>query len=140
MSDLKTTENDASVEDFLAAVEDDARRQDCLALRSMMERITQKPAKMWGASMVGFGRYHYIYKSGRSGDWFVTGFSPRKRDLTLYIMPGFEKYGALMETLGKFKVGKSCLYLKRLSDVDLDVLETLINQSVEDMQAMYDCS
>ncbi|MEO1590411.1 MAG: DUF1801 domain-containing protein [Cyanobacteria bacterium J06632_22] len=140
MSDLKTKENDASVEDFLAAVEDDARRQDCLALQSMMERITQKPAKMWGASMVGFGSYHYTYKSGRSGDWFVTGFSPRKRDLTLYIMPGFENYGVLMEILGKFKVGKSCLYLKRLSDVDLDVLETLISQSVEDMQAMYDCS
>ncbi|MEL6247699.1 MAG: DUF1801 domain-containing protein [Cyanobacteria bacterium J06648_16] len=139
MSDLKTQENDASVDDFIASVENEARRQDCLKLLSMMKRITKKPAKMWGTSIVGFGSYHYTYKSGRSGDWFVTGFSPRTRDLTLYIMPGLEKYAALMETLGKYKTGKSCLYLKRLSDVDLDVLEALIARSVMDMQEMYGC-
>ncbi|MEM6351628.1 MAG: DUF1801 domain-containing protein [Cyanobacteria bacterium P01_D01_bin.14] len=139
MSDLKTQENDASVDDFIASVENEARRQDCLKLLSMMKRITKKPAKMWGTSIVGFGSYHYTYKSGRSGDWFVTGCSPRKRDLTVYIMPGFEKYAALMETLGKYKAGKSCLYIKRLSDVDLDALEALIARSVMDMQEMYGC-
>ena len=111
MSDLKTQQNNASVDDFIESVDSDDRRNDCIALLSMMTRITQKVPKMWGDSIVGFGSYHYKYKSGREGDWFVTGFAPRKRELTVYIMPGFEKYSALMEKLGKYRTGKSCLYI-----------------------------
>ena len=140
MSDLKTQQNDASVDDFIESVDGDDRRNDCIALLSMMTRITQKVPKMWGDSIVGFGSYHYKYKSGREGDWFVTGFAPRKRELTVYIMPGFEKYSALMEKLGKYRTGKSCLYIKRLSDVDSKTLEDLIEQSISDMEKIYDCS
>ena len=140
MSDLKTQQNNASVDDFIKSVESDDRRNDCLAMLSMMTRITQKVPQMWGDSIVGFGRYHYTYKSGREGDWFVTGFAPRKKELTVYIMPGFEKYSALMKKLGKYKTGKSCLYIKRLSDVDSKTLEDLIAQSISDMEKIYDCS
>lgn len=140
MSDLKTQQNDASVDDFLKSVDSDDRQNDCIALLSMMTRITQKVPKMWGDSIVGFGSYHYKYKSGREGDWFVTGFAPRKKELTVYIMPGFDKYSALMEKLGKYKTGKSCLYIKRLSDVDSTVLEDLITQSISEMEKIYDCS
>ncbi len=94
---------------------------------------------MWGDNIVGFGRYHYRYKSGHSGSWFVTGFSPRKRDLTVYIMLGFDRYSDLMARLGRFRTGKSCLYLRGLDDVDLDVLEALIAASVADLAEVYDC-
>jgi len=92
---------------------------------------------MWGPSMVGFGSYHYKYASGREGDWFLVGFSPRKRDLTVYIMPGFERYATLLGKLGKHKTGRSCLYLKRLADVDIGVLEQLISDSVAHMKQKY---
>jgi hypothetical protein len=104
-----------------------------------MQRITQQEPQLWGGTMVGFGRYHYTYASGRSGTWFITGFAPRKRETTVYIMPGFEPYAALLEQLGKHRLGKSCLYIKRLSDVDMQVLEILIVQSVTDMAARYPC-
>ncbi|MEM9486836.1 MAG: DUF1801 domain-containing protein [Cyanobacteria bacterium P01_F01_bin.116] len=140
MSTLKTQPNDASVDQFIQSVDHEQHRHDCLALLSIMQRITQKEPQMWGDSIVGFGSYHYKYASGREGDWFVTGFSPQKRDMTVYIMPGFEKYSALLEQLGKHRLGKSCLYIKKLSDVNISVLETLITQSVADMKSMYDCS
>lgn len=105
-----------------------------------MQSITQKEPKMWGDSIIGFGSYHYKYKSGREGDWFVTGFSPRKRETTIYTMPGFDNYSDLLETLGKHRLGKSCLYIKKLSDVDTSTLETLLTRSVADMKSMYDCS
>ncbi len=92
---------------------------------------------MWGTSIVGFGTYHYKYASGREGDWMLTGFSPRKQALTLYIMAGFEKYQELMDQLGTFKTGKSCLYVKRLSDINLDVLEELVRESVRYMKTQY---
>jgi hypothetical protein len=139
MADLKTQPSDASVDQFIQAVPDEQRRQDAVALLALMQRITQQEPQLWGGTMVGFGRYHYTYASGRSGTWFVTGFAPRKRETTVYIMPGFEPYAALLEQLGQHRLGKSCLYIKRLSDVDRQVLEILIAQSVTDMAARYPC-
>ena len=129
----KTRATDADVENFLAAIPDPGRREDCQRIRALMEAATGAPARLWGPSIVGFGVYHYRYESGREGDWMVTGFSPRKNDLTLYIMPGFARYEALMAKLGKHKTGKSCLYIKRLADVDMAVLETLVRESVAAM-------
>ena len=130
MSDLKTNPTRASVDTFLAGV-DPKRRVDCLALRDIMQDITGAEPRMWGTSMVGFGSYHYKYASGREGDWFVAGFAPRKQDLTLYIMAGFSRYASLLKKLGKHKTGKSCLYIKRLDDVDIVTLKELIKESVE---------
>ena len=102
-----------------------------------MEEIMGEPAKMWGASIVGFGSYHYVYASGKEGDWMVTGFSPRKQAMTLYIMAGFDRYDELMVQLGKFTTGKSCLYLKNLSDVNESVLRELITASCDHMKTLY---
>ena len=140
MAKLKTqpTRNSPSV--FIKAVEDYKRRKDCITLLGLMKEITGKPAKMWGTSIVGFGRYHYKYKSGREGDWFVTGFSPRKQNLTIYIMPGFSKYKKIMKNLGKYKLGVSCLYIKSLDDVDQKLLRELIEKSIQDMRLIYECT
>lgn len=136
MAELKTKLNEASVIDFLNAVEDEQKRNDCYAIKTMMEEITGEPAKMWGGSIVGFGSYHYKYATGREGDWMLTAFSPRKQNLTLYIMSGFNKYDELLSKLGKHKIGKSCLYIKRLSDIDMDVLQELIRASVDYFEPM----
>ena len=135
MAELKTKVNDASVEDFLNGVDNEKRRADSFKVLGLMQKITKEPPEMWGNSIVGFGRYTYKYASGREGKWMVTGFSPRKQALTLYIMAGFERYDELMEKLGKYKTGKSCLYIKKLEDVDMDVLENLIAASVKYMKA-----
>lgn len=128
---LKTQKNDASVEDFLNQVEDEVKRADSFRVLEMMREITGEPATMWGDSIVGFGRYHYTYASGREGDWFVTGFSPRKQALTLYLSYEYaETDHPLLDRLGKYKTGKACLYIKKLADVDLDVLKQLIQQTV----------
>lgn len=140
MSDLKTKVNDANVKKFLTSVENDLRRSDALSMLELMEKLTKRKAKMWGASIVGFGSYHYKYASGREGDWLLTGFSPRKSDLTVYIMNGFSAYPELMEKLGKYKTGKSCLYIKKLDDIDLTVLKKLIRSSLADMRKMYECT
>src|SRR5690606_14312301 len=123
--------------EFLAAVPDEQRREDARAVLEMMRRVTGEEPRMWGPSIVGFGSYHYRYDSGRKGDAMITGFSPRKTALTLYIMPGFERYEELMSRLGKFTTGRSCLYLKRLSDVDQKVLEELVEQSYRYMKEKY---
>lgn len=133
MAELKTKPTQASVKEFLNQIADKERREDCFAVAKIMEEITGEKPKMWGSSIVGFGTYHYKYASGREGDWPVTGFSPRKKDLTLYIMMGFEKHPELMEQLGKHSVGKSCLYIKRLSDVHLPALKKLIKASIKDL-------
>lgn len=133
----KTTENNASVDAFLNSVKDEKKRADSFAIKNMMERITGKPAKMWGTAIVGFDVYHYKYDSGREGDFMKVGFSPRAQNLTLYIMPGFERYDSLMKKLGKYKTGKSCLYVKRLEDIDLEVLEQLIRESYDYMTKKY---
>jgi len=130
MAELKTRSTDASVTDFIGSVEDDQKRQDCLVLLGMMEQITGARPKMWGDSIVGFGQYHYIYGSGREGDWFLTGFSPRRQNLSVYIMAGFDRYAALMQRLGRHKTGKSCLYIRRLDDIALEVLRELVAQSL----------
>lgn len=134
MAELKTQKNDASVEAFLHTV-DENRREDCFALLKLMEEVTGAEAKMWGSAIVGFGSYHYKYASGREGDWMITGFSPRKQNLTLYIMAGFDRYDELLAKLGKHSIGKSCLYIKRLADVDTDVLRQLVEASVAHMNA-----
>lgn len=130
MAELKTKPTDKSVEDFINGLSDENRRNDCRAVLQLMKRVTKSKPRMWGPSIVGFGSYHYKYASGREGDWFVAGFSPRKQDLTLYIMAGLPRYAELLSKLGKHKSGKSCLYVKRLSDIDMDVLEDLVQQSV----------
>jgi hypothetical protein len=137
VAELKTKPTGASVEAFVQGIADETRRQDCTTLLGLMRRVTGAEPAMWGTSIVGFGSYHYRYASGREGDWFVTGFSPRKRDLTLYIMAGFSDHDDLLERLGPHKTGKSCLYVKRLADLDLEVLETLVAASVEHMNEAY---
>lgn len=132
MAELKTKKNDASVEAFLRSVEDENKRKDAFAILEMMKEITGEEPKMWGPSIVGFGTYHYKYPSGQEGDWFQTGFSPRKQNLTLYIMNGVEAYPDHLARLGKHKIGKSCLYLKKLADIDLEVLKDMIRQSVSE--------
>lgn len=134
MAELKTKVNDASVEVFLKSVKDEGTRADCYKLIEIMSKVTKAPPKMWGTSIVGFGSYRYKYASGREGDWMLVGFSPRKQNLTLYIMSGFDEYDSLLKKLGKHSTGKSCLYVKRLADVDMKVLRELVTRSVKHMQ------
>ena len=136
MAEQKTKPTKEKVEDFLNRITDAQRREDCFAVAKIMEEITGEKPTMWGPSIVGFGVYHYKYASGREGDWLITGFSPRKQDLTLYIMPGFAEYGDLMKELGKYRSAKSCLYIKRLSDVHVPTLKKLIRQSVKSIKQM----
>ncbi|MGE0589711.1 MAG: DUF1801 domain-containing protein [Cyclobacteriaceae bacterium] len=140
MAELKTKKNTASVEGFLGKVRDKQRKEDCLKVLELMKKATGEKPVMWGTSIVGFGSYHYVYASGKEGDWPLTGFSPRAQNLTLYIMPGFDKYDDLMSKLGKYKTGKSCLYLKKLDDVDQYVLQKLIGESVKYMKTKYKVS
>lgn len=137
MADNKTKPTRLSVTEFFSNIKDKQMRADARKVSAMMRKATGSRAKMWGSSIVGFGEYHYKYASGREGDFMVAGFSPRKQALTVYIMAGFGKFGALMKKLGKHKTGKSCLYIKRLSDVDEKVLERLINKSVQYMRKNY---
>jgi hypothetical protein len=131
MAELKTRPNDQDVEEFLNGIEDEKKREDCSTIVKLMQEITQNEPILWGDSIVGFGSYHYRYASGREGDWFLTGFSPRKGNITLYIMAGFDRYEALMEKLGKYKTGKSCLYIKKIEDIDLETLRELVRLSAE---------
>lgn len=132
---LKTRATGASVAAFLDGIADETRRRDCKAVAKLMRRLTGARAKMWGPSIVGFGSYTFEYASGRTGDWFLAGFSPRKSDLTLYVLSGFKGREALLKKLGKHKTGKACLYLARLDDVDMDVLEELVASSVRHKRA-----
>ncbi|KAA3609239.1 MAG: DUF1801 domain-containing protein [Calditrichaeota bacterium] len=131
MAELKTKPTKLPVTAFLDGVADEKKRRDSYTILELMQRATGAKPVMWGSSIIGFGNYHYCYDSGREGDWFLTGFSPRKQALTLYIMTGFKRYDKLMQKLGKYKTGKGCLYLKKLDDVDLTVLEELITASVK---------
>ncbi|HLT11212.1 MAG TPA: DUF1801 domain-containing protein [Micromonosporaceae bacterium] len=126
MAELKTTRTTASVADFLASVPDEQRRADATAVCDLMREVTGAEPEMWGTSIVGFGSYRYRYATGREGDWPAIGLSPRKQNLTIYISEGFDTYGELLGRLGKHTTGKSCLYIRRLSDVDLDVLRELV--------------
>jgi hypothetical protein len=139
MYEAKTKPTSAAVSAYLAAIEDDTRRQDCATLVAMMERITGCPPVMWGPGIVGFDSYHYRYASGHEGDACVVGFASRKGDISVYLSGGYDTppVQAILAALGKHKVGKSCLYLKRLADVQLPVLETLITRSVADTRSRY---
>jgi hypothetical protein len=137
MAELKTKRTNASVAAFLNAVEDKNKRYDCNVIAKMMREATGKRAKMWGSAIVGFDSYDYIYDSGLSGSWPVCGFSPRAQNISVYIMPGFSKFDKLVVRLGKFKTGKSCLYIKSLGDVDEKVLNKLIAAAVKEMRRMY---
>ena len=130
MAELKTKVNDASVEGFLSTIENEKKRQDSFTLLEFMKRVTQMEPKMWGDSIIGFGSYHYKYASGREGDWAPVGFSPRKQALTLYIMADWTPHTDLLARLGKYKNGKSCLYVKKLEDIDLNILEQLIKRAI----------
>lgn len=137
MSENKTKATTASVSAYLKSVAHDKRREDAQTIKKVMDKVTGWKAKMWGPSIVGYGQYHYKYDSGREGDFLITGFSPRKQALTIYIMPGFSAYDGLMAKLGKYKTGRSCLYINKLEDVDMKVLETLIRKSVNFMKKKY---
>ena len=138
MAENKTKATKASVSDFINSIEDKEKRADVRKVAAMMRKATGKRAKMWGPSIVGYGTYHYTYASGREGEFMIAGFSPRKQALTVYFMAGFGGYDALMGKLGKYKTGKSCLYIKRLSDVDEKVLQKLIDSSVKYMRKNYE--
>ena len=133
MAELKTKKTKASVAAFLDQISDEQRRKDCQRVLKIMKEATGEQPRMWGSSIVGFGAYKYRYASGHEGEWPIIGFSPRKNDLTLYIMPGFADYTELMAKLGKHKTGKSCLYIKKLDDVELPILKKLITKSVDKM-------
>lgn len=137
MTENKTQPTASSVPAFLDAIEDEGRRADCQALVAMMGRITGKPAVRWGAAIVGFDTYRYRYASGREGDWLVTGFSPRKGDISIYLIAAGPEQPELLARLGRHRMGKSCLYVRRLSEVDLGVLEQLVAGSVAEVKRIY---
>ncbi|GAB4515728.1 MAG: hypothetical protein OHK0046_19600 [Anaerolineae bacterium] len=134
MAENKTKPTDESVQAFLEAVENEKKREDCFTLLELMREVTGEEPTLWG-KIVGFGKYQYKYTSGRTGEAMLTGFAPRKQELTLYILAGFEQYEDLLSRLGKHKTGKACLYIKSLKDVDLDVLKEMVQLSVEHMRA-----
>ncbi len=137
MAELKTQRNKGDVNAFLNSVEDERKRKESFELLNAMKEITGCDPEMWGSSIIGFGSYHYKYESGREGDWFKVGFSPRKQNLTLYIMPGLDSFTHLLNKLGKFKTGRSCIYIRKLDDINLGVLEKLIGQSFAKLTEKY---
>jgi hypothetical protein len=139
MSSNKTVATDNSVKRFVDKVADETKRRDSQEMIGLMREITGSEPRMWGSSMVGFGQYHYTYASGHEGDFFITGFAPRKTALTVYVMPGLDRYGELLSKLGPHKTGKSCLYIKSLDVVDRDVLKEVISESVAWMREKYEC-
>ncbi len=137
MAENKTQQNDQSVDAYVEAVADETRRQDCRALIKLMSAATKHEPKMWGAGIVGFGSYHYKYASGHEGDSCFIGFASRKGDISIYLMCGFDGHEALFAKLGKHKMAKACLYVRRLSDIDLPILEQLLARSVTEVQRRY---
>lgn len=133
MAENKTKPTDESVADFLAAVEPERRRMDALALDALFRRVTGWRPRMWGPTIIGYGSYRYVYDSGRKGEFLATGFSPRKANLVVYIMPGYADFGDRLARLGKHKLGKSCLYINKLADIDESVLEDLIRAGLDDL-------
>lgn len=138
MTANKTQATGADVGALLDAIPDPQQREDARAVCALMTRLSGEEPAVWGETMVGFGRYRYRYESGREGEWFIAGFAPRASALTLYIMPGFARYQELLDRLGKHRLGKSCLYIKRLADVDAAVLEELVAHSIAHMRATHD--
>jgi hypothetical protein len=137
MAELKTKKTRRSVPAFLTSIKDAQVRADCRTLIAMMRAVTGSKPQLWGTGLVGFGSYHYVYASGREGDWPVTAFAPRKQNLTVYIMPGFAQYQDLLARLGPHKTAVSCLYIRRLSDVHLPTLKKIVSASVKHMKKAY---
>lgn len=137
MSGNKTQQTEVAVQEFISRVEHATRRADSILLDKMFRKITGWQPKMCGPTIVGYGSYHYIYDSGREGDFCATGFSPRKASLSVYIMPGYQDFGEILYRLGKHKMGKACLYINKLADVDLAVLEELIRAGLKDLDAKW---
>ncbi|SHG93837.1 protein of unknown function (DU1801) [Cognatiyoonia sediminum] len=133
MSENKTQPTEVSVDEFIANVMPDRRREDALILNQLFKDVTGWQPQMWGPTMIGYGSYHYIYDSGREGDSVATGFSPRKANLVLYIMPRYQDFGHILDKLGKHKLGKACLYINKLADVDIDVVAEIIRAGVDDL-------
>ena len=136
----KTKPTTVDPADFIASIEHDTRREDALTLLELMGRLSGYEAKMWGPTMVGFGRYHYKYGTGREGDWFMVGFSPRKANQVIYLMPGYENFDDELARLGKHKIGKSCLYINKLADVDLAVVEEMVRYTLDLLHENYETS
>ena len=137
MAELKTKENNASVEEFINSVEHKQKRKDSFIILEMMKTITGETPKMWGTSIIGFGSYHYVYPTGREGDWMRIAFSPRKQNIVLYLMTGADKETEILSRVGKYKTGKSCFYINKLADVNLGALEELIQASWDKMNEKF---
>ena len=137
MSQNKTQPTDVAVSEFIAGVEHPTRRADAATLDAMFREVTGWQPQMWGPTIIGYGTYHYVYDSGREGDFLATGFSPRKANLSIYVMPGYADFAHIMERLGKWKMGKSCLYINKLADVDVDVLKELIRAGLDDLATRW---
>jgi len=137
MSENKTRPTTQTAADFIAAVDHPTRRADAVVMDAMFQDITGWKPRMWGPSMVGYGSYHYTYDSGRSGDFLATGFSPRKANMSIYIMPGYADFSDILARLGKHKIGKSCLYVNKLADIDMNVLQDLVRAGLEDLSSKW---
>lgn len=137
MSQNKTTATDVSVADFIARIDHPTRRADAIALDQMFRKVTGWTPRMWGPTIIGYGEYHYTYDSGRQGDFLATGFSPRKANQSIYVMPGYTDFGHILERIGKYKMGKSCLYVNKLADIDMDVLAELIQAGLDDLATRW---
>jgi len=137
MAELKTKPTQDSVDEFIDGIMDDTRRDDCRTILRMMRDLTGEEPSMWGAGIVGFGTYQYRYESGKGAVWFRIGFSPRNKDLTLYIMPGVERYPALLKQIGRHRTGRSCLYLRHLADIDQGVLRQMMAESLTWLKDQY---
>ena len=135
MTELKTKPTDKSVDEFLKKVEHPTKREDSFVILNLMKEVTKEEPIMWGDSIVGFGSYHYKYASGREGDWFLVGFSPRKQNLTVYLTSGFESYIEILNDLGKYRTGKSCLYINKLKDINIQKLKELVSESVKHLKS-----
>ncbi len=133
MTENKTQATDVDVETFIAGVLPDRRREDSVVLNQLFQDVTGWKPRMWGPTIIGYGEYHYTYESGREGDFLATGFSPRKANMVLYIMPGYAEFGDILDRLGKHKLGKSCLYINKLADVELDVVAEIIRAGIDDL-------
>lgn len=137
MAENKTNQTDVAVSDFLATIEHPTRAADAQVLMDLFRRVTGFEPKMWGPTIIGFGQYHYVYDSGREGDCNATGFSPRKAAQSIYVMPGYNDYSEILSRLGKYKIGKACLYVTKLADIDLEVLEELIRAGLHDLNKKW---
>jgi len=136
MAELKTKKNDAPVENFLSSIKEEQKRKDAFLLLEIIKEVTGEQPKMWGSSIIGFGDFHYEYGSGRTGEWFITGFSPRKQNITMYFCAGVEPLAAYMKNLGKYKTGVGCLYFQKLADVDTAALKEMLKKNMERVKKM----